>query len=365
MTRRISSDASLTGDDDAQSRSGCGEWMAGAYVLGMLLLAVGLAALLLHASMQVDARGVVTPGEVLGKHEYLQVRYDSWSLDRELAVRYRPPTPSRSWPHVTRLSVADEATFDRLRVGGPVRLRYFPRSEAASVLGLPSVRLADRSTIDDLRITALPMVWEVLRIAAVVVVAIAFIMMWWKTRSRVAALAAVVAVLIAFTMMEAPDRPPVPMAPVGRATAIVREVDRITRQGEGDEMQGFELLEPYQLVGLAFVPERVGDTVLAVDAVDDGSVRGLAPGVRLTVTYDLARPRAARIDGATRTFTRKNIVGLWTIGPATLAVLVGVFVLGRTLLERLRAKAESRLSRRRSADGAARGRGDRFRGSKE
>ncbi|HEU4641152.1 MAG TPA: hypothetical protein VFS44_01770 [Gemmatimonadaceae bacterium] len=355
MTRRTRIDAALPARDaDGESRAGCGAIMGGAYLLGLVLLAAALGWVLLRSSMEVDARGVTIPAVVLGKHERLQVRYDSWSLDRQVTVRYRPSAPSRSWLRTAYVSVPDEATFDRLRAGGPVRIRYLPRSETASLLGLPSVRLAERSTLDDLRLTALPVLWQVLEIAALVLLAFGFLLLWVKARSRVAALGALLTAIVAWVPLEAPELPPAPSGAVGHATAVVRDVYRITRMGEGDETAGVELVAPYRLVSLAIVPERAGDTVLAVDAVDDG-VPGIATGTRLAVTYERARPRVARIDDATRTFVRRNLVWIWIVGPATLVVVIAMFALVRALFGRLRRAGERRLAARRGARSISRG----------
>ena len=55
------------------------------------------------------------------------------------------------------------------------------------------------------------------------------------------------------------------------------------------------------------VPVRGGrDTVLAVDAVDSGTVAGLAHGVVLPVRLDPAAPRDAQLAGGTRRFVEAN-----------------------------------------------------------
>jgi hypothetical protein len=83
---------------------------------------------------------------------------------------------------------------------------------------------------------------------------------------------------------------------------------------------------PYQVVEL-LVPVRGGrDTVLAVDAVDSGSVAGLANGAMLSVRLDRAAPRDAQLAGGTRRFVKANryhflipVIGFGILG--TLAAL--------------------------------------------
>ena len=185
-------------------------------------------------------------------------------------------------------------------------------------------------------------IWEVLPLIAAALAAVALIALWKRTRSRLAGLGAAVAAMIALTLIYAPDVPPAPVGPLGRAPAVVRKVHRITRlgpQGRRGEDAPSQAFAPYQVVELAFVPEAGGDTVVATDAVDDGSVPALAPGSRVRVTYELAHPSVARIDGARRTFGWKNVVGMWALGSAVL-VVIGVLLLGRMSLRRLRARAE-------------------------
>ena len=78
---------------------------------------------------------------------------------------------------------------------------------------------------------------------------------------------------------------------------------------------------PYQVVQLAIPSNGGRDTVLAVDAVDSGSVAGLAFGALLPVRLDPSTPREARLAGATRRFVDANryhmivpVVGLGILG---------------------------------------------------
>ena len=55
------------------------------------------------------------------------------------------------------------------------------------------------------------------------------------------------------------------------------------------------------------IPVGVGrDTVIAVDAVDSGSMAGLAYGARLPVRLEPALPREAQLVGGTRRFAEAN-----------------------------------------------------------
>ena len=67
------------------------------------------------------------------------------------------------------------------------------------------------------------------------------------------------------------------------------------------------------------------DTVLAVDAVDSGSVTGLSSGARHLVRLDLTAPRDAQLAGGTRRFAAENRYHFFipVIGCVILAALAG------------------------------------------
>jgi hypothetical protein len=115
-------------------------------------------------------------------------------------------------------------------------------------------------------------------------------------------------------------------------------VNRVTNLGPPREETPSKAFAAYQLVQLAFVPPSVGDTVVAMDAIDSGSASALTPGTRVSITYSLRDPRAARMDGAPRTFARTNLVGLWTVGLAVFAA-IGLLLLGGRSWRRIRRRA--------------------------
>jgi hypothetical protein len=80
-----------------------------------------------------------------------------------------------------------------------------------------------------------------------------------------------------------------------------------------------------------------------MDAIDDGSVPGLVPGVLVGITYSSMHPRAAQLDSARRTFARTNLVGMWTLGLLVVAIM-GLLVLGAASVRKIRARATARRS---------------------
>jgi hypothetical protein len=127
-------------------------------------------------------------------------------------------------------------------------------------------------------------------------------------------------------------RRPAPPDGTARAQARVHEVRRIEYALATRRSSDFELRLPYDVAALAFVPAAGADTVVAVDAVDAESVRGLEPGATVRVRFDPAAPRAATIDGGSRTYYDANrplyiaIVG----GTFAAATLIGVLVSSKT-----------------------------------
>jgi hypothetical protein len=78
---------------------------------------------------------------------------------------------------------------------------------------------------------------------------------------------------------------------------------------------------PYQVVQVEVPIHGRPDSVLAVDAVDSGSVAGLTAGAVLRVRYPPDDPRAALLTDGARTFLTRNryhyfpiVVGLPLIG---------------------------------------------------
>jgi hypothetical protein len=110
--------------------------------------------------------------------------------------------------------------------------------------------------------------------------------------------------------------PPVPQPTGLESTARVRAVTLVTKsparrtkrhRGRAFRSESATRLEmPYQVVQLQVPTGDRPDSLLAVDAVDSGSVAGLEPGVVLRVRYPAAEPRAALLTTGTRTFMVRN-----------------------------------------------------------
>jgi hypothetical protein len=122
-------------------------------------------------------------------------------------------------------------------------------------------------------------------------------------------------------------RPARATAQVGGVTLVDKSPGRAYRSTHS-RTGGFNrrLDVPYQVVELAVPVRDSGDTALAVDAVDSGSVMGLAHGTRLPVRVDPAAPRDAQLVGGTRRFAAANRYHFFVpvLGCAMLGALMGL-----------------------------------------
>jgi hypothetical protein len=91
--------------------------------------------------------------------------------------------------------------------------------------------------------------------------------------------------------------------------------------------RGLEAHQPLDVVGVEFVPQGFRDPVLAVDLVDRGSIQGLAEGAPVEVDYEAGRPRTAWLRSATRTFPRRNLIGLGEDAVLYIGLLIGGLLL--------------------------------------
>ena len=290
----------------------------------LLLLAVVVAGV----PLALRVAGAPAEGRVLARDERVHVnaRDGGWWSARRLQVRYAPARPRLADPtsqtaahdSVTANLPASAATYDRTPVGAVVPVTY--------VAFRPSLaKLADRTLGDtwrELLAAGNAPAWLGLLAAVVLTAAV-----WsWSPRGaalrtlRRGALAVTVGVAVLAVAQLAlvspahgPDEP-VPAAAAARVAATT------TFTSCGYCTSGEVLAQPFEVVTLEFTPAGARFPVQTADAVDTGSVRGLVEGATVRVHYAPDRPRAARIDGATRTFETRN-------GRDTILLLGGFWLL--------------------------------------
>lgn len=256
--------------------------------------------LLAGGSLWLDQRGELVTAKVAQKRERIVVRYQpmgEWDRYFEVTAAFDRPNGES---HVATVRVPAKR-YAALRTGDSIEVRYLPQFPLLA-------RISDRSTAGAVRDIAaafigIPIVgwitagvlslWIVSRLGVIPVFA-------------VGAAWAMAAWLLFFTppSRERP-RPAQSMAEVQRITLVTRAPSRTRNRRPGRYRFDRRLDLPYQVVEL-HLPNVSGDTVLAVDAVDSGSVAGLAHGARLPVRLDPVEPHDARLAGGTRRFTEVN-----------------------------------------------------------
>ena len=282
------------------------------------------AGLLVGGSVWLDRRGERVVAPVQAKTERFTLRHDpqgSWYRWYELGVGVGD---GGGFPWVATIEVPEER-YDSIRMGDSIEVRYLPQ--------LPLfARTSDRSTATVAREAAarvgiIPLLlWAIAGVAG----------MWIAARvGSVAVIAGGLAWMAAgFPVLL---RAPAPAMPSGaESTARVEVVTLVTkspaRRSSGRRRRVIrsdwmrQLAIPYQVVQLRLATPGRPDTVLVVDAVDSGSVAGLAVGAALPVRYDPQKPRNARLVQGTRKFIERNryhfLPGV--IGVPALGMLAGL-----------------------------------------
>jgi hypothetical protein len=266
-----------------------------------LFYAAVIATLMVGGSVVLDRSGTVVTAEVAGKRERIVVGYEpmgEWDRYHEVLAGFGLPEGGR-WEAAVRVP---SERYDALRAGDSIEIRYLPQFPLLA-------RTSDRSTVTALaefgsRFVAIPILaWLAIGIAA----------LWIAARIGtvpvigVSAAWAVAAWTMLFTLPSRDGRRPAEaVAEVRAITLVDRSPEHVTQTRTHTGRFDNRLAVPYQVVQLAIMAGGAGDTVLAVDAVDSGSVRGLVHGARLPVRLDPAAPRDAQLAGGTRTFARAN-----------------------------------------------------------
>jgi hypothetical protein len=257
--------------------------------------------LLVGGSVWLDERGPTTLARVTEKRETIAPDHDPagrWNRHDQLGVAFTLPDQTPMSAMVT----VDSARYDAFRSGDTVAIRY--------LRPLPVfARMADRSTATVLS----DMGHRLLQIHLLVWLVAGGLALWLAARLGTAV---VVLTGVAWSAASFPllFDPPVPVIPAGRETvARVQAVRLVTKSPSGGYSRSRSrsasmrrLAVPYQLVELRLAVPGQPDSVVAVDAVDSGSVGGLVVGAKLPVRQATSDPRAARLVGGRRSFVQRN-----------------------------------------------------------
>jgi hypothetical protein len=281
-----------------------------------------LIGLLVGGSLWLDRNGVPVTGRVTAKQERILVGHEpsgDWDRYHEVGAAFEAPG---SGPSQATVRVSPER-YETLRIGDPIELRYLPQFPLLA-------RTTDRSTAS----VARELAWGLVGIPILLWLAGGFLALWIAARmGTIPVLAAGVTWLAAaYPLLFSPpsregSRPAEALAEVRGLTLVNKSPSRLSRTRRHTSRFNRRLEVPYHVVELAVPVPGGRDTVLAVDAVDSGSVRGLAHGALLPVRLDPAAPREAQLAGGTRRFVEANryhflvpVVGCGILG--TLAALL-------------------------------------------
>lgn len=257
---------------------------------------------LVGTSVWLDRRGEPVTAVVSGKSEEITVTHapqGEWDRHYRVAAEF----DADGAPGLATVTV-DRERYDALRPGDSLQIRYLP---AFPLLA----RTPDRSTATVAREAAQRVLGSRL--------------LWWIGAGALAMVVAarlgtVPIVLVGLVWIAAGfvlllGRKTVTMpagvettARVSGVTLVAKSPARRTprRRRAFRSESTTRLAVPYQVIRLQVpVPGRQ-DSLLAVDAVDSGSVAGLAVGALLRVRHPAQDARAARLVAGTRTFLDRN-----------------------------------------------------------
>ena len=322
--------------------------MLRAVVWVVLLCGVALvAAPMMLASLYVDQRGVELTGHVYSKSEYLRQNQGGWTRSSEVSFEYTlPETGGVSFFNVDMAP----GKYDEYHKGQTVTLHYLRREDVPKLPGadamwqmriLPHVRLAGQRAFSGVEAAFTPRI----ELGVAVVVAIAMLLWVWR-RSRLPGFgwamgALITCGIIALMFYDLPRPTPAPRDGMRAASGKVTSLRRIDMLMNTNRSRGLDAHQPVDVVGVEFVPQGFSDPVLAVDLVDRGSILGLAEGATVEVDYEAEQPRTAWLRSATRTFPRRNLIGL---GEDAM-LYIGVLIAGLLLCQFIGKAFRRRLSR--------------------
>jgi hypothetical protein len=291
-----------------------------------LFYAIVLIAFMVGVSLTLDRTGTVVGAQVTAKREKIVVGFEpsgDWDRYCEVVTAFDRPDGGRA-ETVVRVPAA---RYDALRAGDSIAIRYLRQFPAFA-------RTSDRTTVTALR----EMAQRIAGMSIVVWLAAGALGFWIAARvSTVAVIAMSMAwAAAAWSMFFTPPsrehlRPAEVMAEVRNITLVDRSPARIPQSRRGPQFNR-RLTVPYQVVELKVIAAGL-DTVLALDAVDSGSVTGLTAGAHLSVRLDPASPRDAQLTGGTRRFAAENRYHFFipVIGCVILAALTGFGFRMRTI----------------------------------
>src|SRR5262249_20492639 len=199
----------------------------GSPVLGLIWCALVVGALPAY-SLYLDLTGLLIQGKVDTKQESISINYGDWSRSLAVTAAYLPA--GEFAPSYARAEV-DAATFDRLRPGSPVTVRYFPSRMLRQFILIPSARIEGFS-LYSLAVDRFSLARHILYWALGLV---ALTLLWWKAHLNLAGWLLIPYVVFGIFRAFMPHAEPAPVAPVRSARATVGRVTDVTQIFETDQ----------------------------------------------------------------------------------------------------------------------------------
>jgi hypothetical protein len=280
-----------------------------------------------------EERGITIPARVYHKSEYIRMSYSGWERLRDATIEYTSPENGS----VFFFDIyPEEKQYDAVHVNQAVEVRYLLHRDVPDVPmakflweihALPTVRFVSAGSVSKLNSSLTPGLVMAGQVAGFLA---ALFIVWRITRWRPLAWATGIGVAAGIGILfwqEFPRPTPAPVGEVRRVSAHVKSVHLIDKLFQAKRTRGFLADQPVQVVGLEFVPEGMTEPVVAVDLIDRGSVPGLKEQATAPVQYEARFPRRAHIDGAARTFPKRNLSGVVRDGALSLALLAGAIAI--------------------------------------
>jgi hypothetical protein len=284
-------------------------------LFGLAFLALLLTPLL-GPPLYVEVAGRSASGTVVAKREVIAPLSEAWSRRLQIDVRYLATDVEED--EVITIAV-EAATYDELRVGAPVQLRYMPNATLRKIGNLATARLDTQPPMGSFA----ALLGDRLRTLLLgIAVWLALLWAWAKLRYGWLALALAIFMLGGIIVIGSGWPAPAPPGELLPISATVRDTRRIDRVWGGRNTPAEDAVQPFIVAELQFVPAGRTDPVVAVDMVDDGSVPALERGVDVAIHYSAANPRWAQIDNAARTYYWKNLRTFGVIGLLIVALLI-------------------------------------------
>jgi len=291
-------------------------------ILSAVFLILFFVGPLLGASLYLDKAGTVVKAHLLTRTERIQYRTEGdWSHEYRITAQYTVTDQ----PPLTAAFAPDVATFDELHPNEDFAVR------AVSLGGWFSyVRFANQTTF-----TWLPWRWIGIGLA----ISISGWLLWqqskrtrWGWVVTALTLLALATLPLVFKVREGQQSQDLSLTPL-RATAIVQEVQRVTRLdplpsrgSNGSHWEtDFDVPQPYDIVVVRFTPQGHEQTVLGVDVVDAEHpvVKAETP---VEIAYTASEPRTVRLLTAQRSHYWKNPLGWIGTQVAGLGLIVLVLI---------------------------------------